>query len=68
MADPDQRFAAAKWLAERVYGKAKESVDVSVTEQSTVERVVRVVVESPEARPSLPKQTVVDVLPPKRDP
>jgi hypothetical protein len=65
-ADPDQRFAAAKWLAERVYGKAKESVDVSVTEQSTVERVVRVVVESPEARPNLPRQTVVDVLPPER--
>ncbi|MFO0270080.1 MAG: hypothetical protein ACK53W_06055 [Gemmatimonadota bacterium] len=64
--DPDQRFAAAKWLAERVYGKAKESVDVSVTEQSTVERVVRVVVESPEARPNLPRQTVVDVLPPER--
>jgi hypothetical protein len=27
---------------------------------------VRVVVESPEARPNLPRQTVVDVLPPER--
>lgn len=43
---PELRVKVTQWAFERVYGKAKESVDVSVTGDQEVTRVLRVVVEA----------------------